>query len=361
MRNIKSTVGLTEAPEKSKNRIVNVAVIDSGLSSYMNIKLSERITAGRSYDLTENSIDISDEYLDSCIHGTACVSLISRLSPNAHFYIMKILNKDGRTHGSMLLNALHDLRNSNIKVINLSLATKSIEYINEMQEICRELCNEGKVLLASQANNFTGGTYPAFFDSVIGVEGGDFYNRDTYWFDRSKPIQCIADGAPLITQIDDEHIFFKGNSKANALLTSKVANIIAYNSKDMDYYEICKVLENDAARNNWNQNDVTGMRNVNVYHPDEALSSELVKKVEKVLMDFFKLSSVNRDMLQSYMYDKYTGFKVGNCTSLLKFLKNELEIKINYENISILDFYNIESLCSAIYRKWTRSSYEEVI
>ncbi len=205
------------------SNILKVAVIDSGLSESLQISLGNRVVGGFSYAVDRNAVERQIDFFDNCGHGTACTSIISKLAPNTQFYIVKILDESGKTNSNILIKALNDLAKSDIDIINLSVSTGTVEHYAELQKVCHELMLEGKIIISSKMNFGSNSSYPAILDSVIGIEGGIFCNTGIIWFNKNRPIQCVADSSPSIIRTgENEYIIGKRNSKATAVVTGIV-------------------------------------------------------------------------------------------------------------------------------------------
>ncbi len=341
--------------------MVDIAIIDSGINDFMKEKYKERIIGGHSYAATDKGIIKYDDYIDESNHGTSCTSYIYNKTPNCRFYLVKILGKNGKGYGKILIEALKDLMYSKIKIINMSISTECIDIKNEMEIICEELYRQGKILIASNKNNSSTYSLPAAFSNVIGVESKCFYGKDIYYFDDTRSIQCVADNMPEITEIGDNRYAFWGrNSKATAYITSKVVEIIAENNNEMSYLEICKKLKEKAETNKEYQSflkESTFIMQTDLFRKDldkDDLYREKVLYLESMLIRFFRLDNEEKHHLHTCFFCKQIGFSTDVCMDLIEFLVNELHVIIDYTKVSMLDFYNIDTLYYALFNKWQK-------
>lgn len=237
----------------------NVIIIDSGID--MNNKdFSECVIDGLSfeYDSDKKALIKKDTYNDENGHGTSCASVIRRISSNVNMFIIKILNKEAKTYSKVLLESLKYTRNINIRVLNLSIATTSEEYKDELYEVCNELYKQGKIIICSLENS-SKDSFPAVFKNVIGVRGMLFTDLYNYWYNSTKKIQCVADMTPvLVPALDNKYKMFGGNSKATSLFTGLILNILDKNN-NISFEELNQLLEYKAIRSFWNDDDINNI------------------------------------------------------------------------------------------------------
>lgn len=165
-----------------------VAVIDSGINDYFVSKLEKL------YPVPDN------DYLDKNGHGTKCISFINNLAPEAEFISFKLLNERLQCTSDKLNEVLKTMLDMKVDIINLSLSTASDEGRQKLENICCQLAEQGKIVVASKANNGEK-SYPAEFQSVIGVAGNQFTRNEEFWFDKKSSIQCIASRTPCVVEI----------------------------------------------------------------------------------------------------------------------------------------------------------------
>jgi subtilisin family serine protease len=327
--------------------IPEVAIIDSGID-LSNTSINSRVTGGISfeYNAENKNIVTGSNYQDENGHGTACVSIIKKVSPMTSYFVVKILDSNARTNSKALINALRYLVNSDIRLINISITTIDDEYKNEIEEVCNLLYARGKILVAS-LDNRNKISYPAIFTEVIGVRGSHFSNPAQYWYNNNYKIQCIADIHPVLCpKVNNRYELFGGNSKATALVTGLISKILISNPS-ISFEELNKVLENRAERNNWLESEI----NVNINEYEEISTKEndydvaYIETLANIIIDNLKLSNETKPFLFKYkLYNPLIGLNSSNCFFLIKKIEEKFNLKFKYETITLGTFDSIYSL-----------------
>lgn len=144
------------------------------------------------------------------------------------------------------------------------MATGAGEYCCKLMDVCSRLVLDGKIIVSSKRNFGNSVSYPAMFDSVIGVEGGIFCDNSILWFNRHKSIQCVADGVPVIVRTGiHEYTIGKRNSKATAVVTGMICCIIGKEGHEVTFDDIFDKLDNKASIKNWTDSHIYNyMRNL---------------------------------------------------------------------------------------------------
>lgn len=217
-----------------------VVVIDSGIQGNL---------LGKSLI---NSISFQDENtgsVDLLGHGSACAVVINSLCKSAKFISICILDSEGYTSSEMLLSALTYCLSINCNIINLSLSL--LDYGNyEIEELCKKLFEQNKLVISSVRNRHEF-SEPAAYQSVLGVRGAIFSSREEFWFNANKTIQIITDISPVFTNSElGDYFIFSGNSKAAAVASGLVAQLIA-SEKITKIEQIYGVLEIKCLRDSW--------------------------------------------------------------------------------------------------------------
>lgn len=228
-----------------------VAVIDSGID-LRNKELKSCLKSGMrlqysDYSFVEESLDYNDDYG----HGTNCVDLIHSLCPQAVFFSIKIVNDSGQSTSELLIAALKKCTRMPIKIIcvSLSVTKKNCFGGNILEDVCKELNSQGKIICVS-AHNTTANSIPASYRSVLGV-GADYHLEKGLRLERNQAIQVIADGRPVFMAGKNGRFnFFKGTSKANAYVTGLVARQLC-ESPDDNLAKILDKLEIMADKQNY--------------------------------------------------------------------------------------------------------------
>lgn len=198
-----------------------VVIIDSGIDT-MNTVLMTHVEGGCNFLYQNGEIQINDDINDSHGHGTNCADLLYHLNDNIHFYIIKIVDKEGLSYSELMLKALQKCLEIPAHVIcmSLSVTTKTCDCMEEMHKACRLLNQQGKIVCISE-NNDMEHSEPARFDQVIGVKAFYGGKKNTWRINEQDDIQVVADGNPIFLMGKNGGFnFFKGCSKANAFFSA---------------------------------------------------------------------------------------------------------------------------------------------
>lgn len=207
---------------------VRVALIDSGVKSKLyNERFQTYIDEG--YEIVvnreKNFLQINESnFEDYNGHGTACAFTIKELAPDISIIPIKILGNDGRGNIEQLIAALELLDELDVQVVNMSISSNIKNLEDRLEPIIRKLIKRGIVCIAAESN-YRNTSIPAEMDNVIGTRGSWAIYGSKFQYCRNKSIQILGSGAPEL--VDSEigfSTFFKGNSKATAIITGIIAN-----------------------------------------------------------------------------------------------------------------------------------------
>lgn len=202
-----------------------VVIIDSGID-INNREIMEHVEGGFQLIYKDGRIFRSGDIRDSYGHGTNCADYILSLNNTAQFYVIKIINEEGLSYSCLMLEALKKCLEVPAKIIcmSLSVTTKTCEIEKDLHQICRRLYDQEKVICISE-NNEMQHSQPARFKEVIGVRAHYGAGKDKMIIDEHLDIQVIADGTPVFLKgKNGEYNFFKGCSKANALVSGIICD-----------------------------------------------------------------------------------------------------------------------------------------
>ena len=277
-------------------RKIRIAIIDSGINTSL---LSKYVFGGCSIlPKSDYGFDVNQNIEDEHGHGTGCAYAILRIEENVEFYTIKILNPYLKTSSTFLIQALEHLNNINIDIVNISVTTDI--YSKTMEIVCDELRSQGKILLASK-NNKNSKSYPAEFDSVIGVRGSIFKDDYTYWYDDKKTIQCVADMTPIWTPTiynQFKYLPFSSNSKATPTFAGILSKIIqrGVSVNDINYY-----LKLNAKRSSWEEQDInTNLQDAYSFIiPENKASDKSLEIVKMAISKHTNFSDIEIDKMVS--------------------------------------------------------------
>lgn len=299
---------------------VRIAIIDSGINySIVNDDVRRRICPGYIVqddpDMSMKKVEPQD-MVDMNGHGTVCASIINRLAPEAELIPICVLNKDGRCSSVKLAAALGFVLTLDVQIINMSLSSNDLFIWHKLKKLTSELEKRGKVCVAAKSNDRRI-SFPADFKSVIGVVGETNVFNDGFEYERHKKIQVTASGAPELMEF---HLpgayFFKGNSKAAAIVSGILANAYA-NEKFTERKDVEKFLE----AYSWSYERL--YTDLNDEEEDKKVMDRIAEGIRKMIDEEYIRAGLNDDMQLEYskstIYDFY---------KIINMLEEEFSCKI---------------------------------
>lgn len=307
-----------------------VAVIDSGVNKFYKNRIAKLL------NYTE------EDHVDANGHGTKCVSIIDKIAPDTNFTVLKLLNKNLQCSSSTLCQALTDLLTMDIDIVNLSLSTAEINNYKDLNNICRNLYQEGKLIIASKANNGEK-SYPAESKYVLGVCGSLFPDNETFWYKSNGLIQIVASKTPTILKVDEcKYSFFGGNSKATACMTG----VISKNWDDlsvMNIHEKKEYLSCLSVCTDWKDQDI-----LNSVIACEEKDFIIDKDIELSVKQLFKryLDFEIDDMLDTELIYEIIGFR--SLAEIFYHIVDQFKLEDVSGEFNLYDFTNLKGLCKKI-------------
>lgn len=286
----------------------------------------------------------SDKHEMSNNHGTLCCSAILKINPLAEIYTVTALDQNNRSSSETILDALHYLSNTSVDIINLSLSTDNIRWEKDYKKVISKICNQGKIVIASLANNHAI-SIPARLPEVIGVQGNIFRDPMEYWFNRRYEIQSVANAIPQVLKGNQgTYELFGGNSKATAVFTGIVSKI-GIDSRALENY-----LEIHAKKKEWTD--------IHEEEPEISLSERnehLFMRLRKTIIQVLRISKENENKLENEKLFR-CGLTRNNAIILLKEIEKEFHLKIDYDSVNLFWFYSLESLYYKIFNNKGKSN-----
>lgn len=327
------------------NEGIRIAILDSGIDK----ELKNDVYYCKTY--------VEEDVIDRFGHGTMCYNLIHNHIPNGIFYIFKILNSIGKTTSSILIKALEDLIDKDVSVINLSISLLNIgenEQIEKLNKVCECLYKQGKVIVCSLQNGGIEFSLPAGFKSVIGVGGASFNSNFTYWFNKNSKIQVIADSTPiLLPSINQQYDLFKGNSKATALMSCIIANMIVRKGIYGKIDDLQQTLHGNSVRNVWCLEDIQTL-NFEYLKPrpidKKDINNDLLNKIKKIVIDYLsdRNAIINNFFNEYYIINGNTFNDAKLVINILPTIEQKLGVYFNYAELKFVDLVNVNILCKKI-------------
>ncbi|WP_140321960.1 S8 family serine peptidase [Oceanobacillus rekensis] len=219
--NIIST-GIDSAWEEGfTGKNVNVAIIDTGISPHTDLTIS----GGTS------TVDYTEEWLDDSGHGTHVAGIIGSkrndfgivgVAPDVNLYAVKALDANGEGTLTDLLEAIEWSMNNNMNIINLSLDTDTSS--ESMQNLLKKAYDSGILIVGVSGNNGNSVTYPAKYDSVIGVSAVDGRLNIAGFSSTGPEVEFSAPGINIIsTYLNDSYGTSSGTSQASPHIAGMLA------------------------------------------------------------------------------------------------------------------------------------------
>lgn len=224
---------------------IKVVVLDTGNNNTNDRGFRGGIT------LRENSnsdVEILEGAEDSLGHGTGVTYIIGRELPDAEIYTIKVIEHEYASNSTILIAALwHIYNNIECNIINISIGVTCCDNIKEMEEICKLLVKKGIIIVAAFDN---GGaiSYPAAFDSVIGVDADQgIDNKYIYRTFKNSVLNYSGFGREQrVSWINKHTQIVSGASFTAPYFTAYIAKIIEDYNGNINVDEIIKRLDEGA-------------------------------------------------------------------------------------------------------------------
>lgn len=227
-----------------------IVIIDTGIdinNKYIKFKKIDGVLIKKSTNDNEDYTIIHYYDNPSCIqdtigHGTAVGGIISQHNSDSELFVIKLFDWDSiQVDEDLLCYALeYVLHNIDCSLINLSLGICVISN-DRLCRICNELNRRKKYIISAFDNNGAI-SYPAAFDSVIGVTSGHLcYNKNDYYITDSNVVNvCAAGRAQRLIWLDGKVLVGSGNSYACAHITGILSNYINSHQPSEALNQCCK-------------------------------------------------------------------------------------------------------------------------
>lgn len=222
-------VDLSNSAQKS----IKVAVIDTGVNS------SNSVLEGY------NSIDKTNNTIDTSNHGSIVSSIITSVSPRIKILPIKITDQSEKISSSKIItDGIEWALNHNADIINISLGLPDN---NVVENSINKAIYKGVPVIASAGNTGENNlSFPAAMDKVISVIARDINNVDVGFSNRSSCKKSFS--APGVNLKINEHEF-SGTSYSAAFVSATVA-LMKLEKPDLDVDTIISILEKTSVDGN---------------------------------------------------------------------------------------------------------------
>ena len=200
----------------------------------------------------KSNIEINRKYILSEYynkgHGTAVCNIINQNLENVKMVVYPIFQgTEDEVNIEFLIDALYDiLLDGSYNIVNLSCGVIGTEKVDELCEVCSKIYNSGTIIVSAYSNNGLM-TYPACFDSVIGVDTSlDVAHRNDFYYIENSPINIQGYARMIrVAWEKDGYTFLSGSSFITPYITVKIAEYI---EKGKTEREIRLALKEDAVK-----------------------------------------------------------------------------------------------------------------
>ncbi|MDE6947171.1 MAG: S8 family serine peptidase [Anaeroplasmataceae bacterium] len=207
----------------------NIVVIDTGVdtshSCFNGCAISKKLSVVK--NMNGDNYEMSTECKDSIGHGTAVMGILTRECPKeVAFTIIKVFDKSEQTSIEMLVYALnYILRNISCDIINISLGTSI--YDENLEKICKQIRDKGIIVISAYSNDGCI-SYPAAFDSVIGVDiSSKCKNKRDYIYICNSPVNILGMGGNhRLAWKDSKYMIRQGASFTTAYVTAIILGFL---------------------------------------------------------------------------------------------------------------------------------------
>lgn len=327
---------------------VTVALVDSGINYEDNFFL-KHVKGGKTFIGGE-----AETYMDDNGHGSLCASAIIKENPNVKLYVEKVLDKDNQSTLDILEESLEALLDQDIQIISLSLTLTEIQRERKLGRICADLSKKGKIIVCTLANGIDK-SYPANYQSTIGVKGLILENPNAFWFNRRKRIQAIVDTNPYLLRNNNNSYQLFG--KCNSFSTAKFAGILSRIMRQNEIWtkeELEDYLEKETLRTNWTGKDFIESKRYPQFSPKKSYNFVLIKIISRIIMEYLEIKE-QKVLYEHNLFDSHVGLTYSTAFGLLQKIEKELGIKIlNYTDISRYDFYSVYTLVALAEKYWEK-------
>ncbi|HWH01951.1 MAG TPA: S8 family serine peptidase [Pilimelia sp.] len=173
-------------------RGVRVCVVDSGVDA------THELVRGIAGQFTVEDGDpqprvVPDDAGDVAGHGTACAGIIRSLAPEAELTSVRVLTRNLRGNGDVLLTALHWAVQQGFALVNVSLSTRREALKERLHDLTDRAFYDG-VTLVSAAHNSPVVSYPWRFPSVLSVGSHAYADGEYLELNPRPPVDFFAPG-----------------------------------------------------------------------------------------------------------------------------------------------------------------------
>lgn len=225
---------------------IKIIILDSGVRKIHPAFKEEPKGYGLKYDKERDIVIREEDFEDSIGHGTALYEIVSKNSINSDILNIKILyGLDLEIDDISMIKILNYIdENESFNIINISLGITASLYLDKLEKICDKISLKGVIIAAF--DNLGAISYPAAFESVIGVDSSKIYKKKfDYEFIESKKVNIRAKGTlQRLAWTKPDYVIMLGSSFACGFITARVTHFI---QSDVTLNVVLKILREHAS------------------------------------------------------------------------------------------------------------------
>lgn len=202
----------------------DIVIVDTGIEMEHTIFSNTHKIHGFGVECKGEKMCIINQFQDRIGHGTAVTGIIASKCPLANICMIKIFEDHFEVSLKRLIYALSFIeKNIECKIINLSVGITN--YSAELENICDSLSKKGCIIV-SAFDNAGAISYPAAFNSVIGVDSSDKCKSPDYFMvSADQVIDVLAYGYNhRVAWLNNTYLITQGSSFSAAYITAKLYN-----------------------------------------------------------------------------------------------------------------------------------------
>lgn len=315
-----------------------IAIIDSGVCQKHPLFAEDIVEEYEYISRTASFREVVNDDDRSCGHGTAIYNIIRKCKDYARIINIRVADIEEGISEELLISILQAIgRQFRPNIINLSLGLNILEQRSGLYEICKQLTEEGCILVSAFDN--TGSiSYPAAFDVVIGVITGQYCTKTTeYEYVEDSVVNVAAKGGlQRVAWSYPQYIMIEGNSFACAHVTVGVAQMMLNGIYSREW--ILAEFKNNALRKyKISQENVSSSNNSFDFPIKNAVVFPFNKEMHSIIryQNLLTFNIVD-------VYDSRYSTNIGASTNHL--LKCESKKDFSIKNISDICWDNFDTL-----------------
>lgn len=323
---------------------VSIAILDSGVNT-KHEKFTNRVIKGKTLQIdSAKKVNVIDEFEDEIGHGTAIYDIISSVAMNAEITNYKILSDRLTVKIEDFIEILRFFITCHYDIINISISIN--EYNEDMKKVCDTLTEKGTIIVSS-FDNLGAASYPAAFDSVIGVDvSEDAIRVEKYEFVEGSIVNLRGRGGPFrIAWKNPPYILVKGSSYTCAYMSAYISNAMGENRN-----EISKIMKERSYKQY-----KYAVKNVQI--PTHRINDAILFPFNKEMHALARFSNYLDFNIKGICDYRYSGLIGASVNSLLGITNTRFII----EDIQKVDFGTVDTLILGHMAKYLKAVDKSIL